>query len=620
MTPSRQIATKREKRRETALLSLRRVGSSAPCVGSQSARLKVSLFTVGLGRFVALALLTVLFCAQASGATFTVINTNDSGGGSLRQAILDANAAIGADTIGFSIGSGPKTIRLLSALPPITDAVSIDGTTQPGSAGNPIIELDGTSAGTFASGLTIRSAGVTVRGFVINRFSTGIRIENPGGDVIRGNYIGSDMPGSTALPNSIGVNVLSGGNTIGGTILGDGNLVSGNTLYGVFISTPGTATNLIQGNFIGPASTGTTALGNGAGISVSAPNTTIGGTTPGARNVISGNFGSGIFASIVGTLTIQGNFIGLNAPGNAALGNGGNGVYVDQGTNIAVGGTAPGAGNMIAFNQQSGVATVGSRTSVQSNLIYANAGLGIDRGDNGVTLNVPCDSDGEQNFPVLTGASSSSGTTTIQGTLNSRPSQTYRVEFFTNTVCDPSGYGQGQVYLGSTTVTTNAACNGSFTVTLPVNLAPRSRLTATATGSVGNTSEFSRCTSLSARLHTLVPCRVADTRDEDGPYGGPSLDGGSARAYVIAGKCGIPTTAQAVAFNFTVTGATDPGFLRIFPGAPPVPLTSALNYQAGQVRGNNAILALGPSGDVIVLVDQAQGTVDLIIDVYGYFQ
>src|SRR5262249_4179166 len=185
---------------------------------------------------------------------------------------------------------------------------------------------------------------------------------------------------------------------------------------------------------------GMVALGNGVGISVSAPNTSIGGTTSGARNVISGNSGSGIFASFVGSLAATGNWVGLNAQGSAPLGNGANGIYVAQGTSVTIGGTGPGAGNVIAFNGGTGAGTVGSRTSLLSNSIYGNAGLGIDRGDNGVTQNVPCDTAGEQNFPVLTRALSGTGTTTIEGTLNSRPSQTYRIELFANTACDPSGY------------------------------------------------------------------------------------------------------------------------------------------------------------------------------------
>src|SRR5439155_26949600 len=104
-------------------------------------------------------------------STFTVLNTNDSGAGSLRQAILDANAAAGADVINFNIdGGGVQTIAPTSILPQITGAVTIDGTTQPGFAGSPIIELNGASASAFA-GLNITAGNSTVRGLVINRFN-----------------------------------------------------------------------------------------------------------------------------------------------------------------------------------------------------------------------------------------------------------------------------------------------------------------------------------------------------------------------------------------------------------------------------------------------------------------
>src|SRR5205085_4734634 len=144
---------------------------------------------------------SVLFTASLplSAAILTVINTNDSGAGSLRQAILDANVTAGPDVIHFQIGSGPKTIALISPLPVITESVTIDGTTQPGYSGSPIIELNGSSAGAGANGLRISGGGSLVTGLVINRFvpafpSTGghgIVLELAGGSEIRGNYIGT---------------------------------------------------------------------------------------------------------------------------------------------------------------------------------------------------------------------------------------------------------------------------------------------------------------------------------------------------------------------------------------------------------------------------------------------
>jgi hypothetical protein len=118
----------------------------------------------------------------------------------------------------------------------------------------------------------------------------------------------------------------------------------------------------------------------------------------------------------------------------------------------------------------------------------------------------------------------------------------------------------------------------------------------------------------------LTPCRVADTRGPSGPYGGPALAANADRTFVVAGQCGIPAGAVAVAFNFTVTQPTGLGDLRTVPGGGTLPLVSTMNWRPGQTRANNAIIRLGPSGDITVHVDQGSGTVHLIIDVNGYFQ
>ncbi len=171
----------------------------------------------------------VLFGATAllGGATFTVTNTNDSGPGSLRQAILNANANPGLDAITFSIpGSGVHTITPLSALPTVTDPVVIDGTTQPGygNTGLPLIEISGTSAGVGANGLWITSGGCVVQGLAINRFQpqflvgggNGILLQTGGGNFLYANFIGVAPGGTTAAGNG-GDGVLisdSSGNTV----------------------------------------------------------------------------------------------------------------------------------------------------------------------------------------------------------------------------------------------------------------------------------------------------------------------------------------------------------------------------------------------------------------------
>jgi hypothetical protein len=289
-------------------------------------------------------------------SVYAVINTADSGEGSLRQALLDANAHPGPDTIIFDIpGAGVHTIRPTSPLPAITDPLVLDATFQPGYAGSPLIELSGADAGANASGLTITGGGSTVRGLVIDAFSTGtgIVLQGNGGNSIVGNWIGTDATGTAPLPNRDGVVLVSSSNNaVGGTEAGDGNTIAGNSSYGVVIGGGG---NVVQGSQIGTDVTGTRALGNGTGVYITGSNNAVGGTAPGAGNTISGNGAFGVISAGDGNL-IQGNLIGTDVTGTRALGNG-TGVYINW-TNNTVGGTAAGAGNTISGNSGDGV-TIG---------------------------------------------------------------------------------------------------------------------------------------------------------------------------------------------------------------------------------------------------------------------
>jgi len=249
------------------------------------------------------ALVRRAFVFTPAGQTFTVTNTNDSSAGSLRQAILDANANPGTDTIAFNIpGSGVKTINPTSSLPLITDPLIIDGTTQPGFAGSPIIELNGASAGT--TGLILSAGSSTVRALVINRFNaSGITLRGTG-NIVEGNYIGTDVTGTVKLGNSgagVLINGPSSGNRIGGTTNGTRNIISGNSVDGIQISDNGSTGNIVQGNYIGTDITGKLPLPNGQnGVLVSgAANAVIGGTTGGARNLISGNIAAGRCSAMI---------------------------------------------------------------------------------------------------------------------------------------------------------------------------------------------------------------------------------------------------------------------------------------------------------------------------------
>ncbi|MEZ5658197.1 MAG: DUF4347 domain-containing protein [Burkholderiaceae bacterium] len=293
-------------------------------------------------------------------ATYTVTNTNATGAGSLRQAITDANLNSGTDTIQFSIaGAGPHTITPTSALPIISEAVIIDGTSEPDYAGTPVIELDGSGAGAGARGLELSAtaAGSTIRGLIIHNFSShGIGINvGADGNTIAGNWIGLDADGNTVAANDgNGINIESAGNTLGGTDPGDRNVIAGNLGNGVRLTG---SDNLVIGNYVGTNAAGTAGVGNGvAGVQIEGgSNNRIGGTLDAERNVISGNTGIGIQingATIDGTV-IQKNFIGTNASGTAAISNGAFGVSVDgSATNTLIGGA--GSGNLISGNTGSG--------------------------------------------------------------------------------------------------------------------------------------------------------------------------------------------------------------------------------------------------------------------------
>jgi titin len=283
--------------------------------------------------------------------------TNDSGAGSLRQAILDANADHGPDTIAFAIGGGGvQTIRPTSPLPTITAAVTIDGTTQPGYAGTPLIVLNGDNARVSGNnGLTITGGNSVVKGLVVNGFfNAGILMCGGGGNVIAGNYIGTDVSGTSAVFNTYGVDVKSSGNTIGGTTLGSRNLISGSIWEGVVIEADH---NVVEGNYIGTDVTGVAALPNRSdGVILLGTYNTVGGAANGSRNVISGNQGSGVYCGYAGAHhnVVEGNFIGTDATGTIALGNGREGVTL-YGANNTVGGTTVSACNLISGNVTAGV-------------------------------------------------------------------------------------------------------------------------------------------------------------------------------------------------------------------------------------------------------------------------
>jgi titin len=360
----------------------------------------------------------------------------------LRQAILDANAASGPDSVYFNIGSGPQIIRPSSALPIITGAVLIDGTTQPGYINVPIIRIDGTNAGGAPAGLQLQATGCSVVRLAISGFASGagiliegggrhivagchigpeapplrqngsgivinnsvgnqigvvdpvgrnvimrnagngIRLVGSSSNVVEANYIGTDVAGAAYGGNgSDGIALFSGSsyNSIGGTAPGAGNVVAGNNGNGIYLLAA--PHNVIKGNKIGCDVTGSLPIRNLlCGINMyNCPDITIGGTAEAARNLISGNGIQGIEINGVESQNniIQGNYIGTDATGLLSLPNFSSGIFISQGMNHRIGGFELGAGNLISANAQNGISfSGGGNHVVQGNLI------GVDRTGN----------------------------------------------------------------------------------------------------------------------------------------------------------------------------------------------------------------------------------------------
>ncbi len=469
-------------------------------------------------RILGLILAAITFASTSSAATFTVTNTNDSGPGSLRQAITDAQAAATADTIEFNIpGGGVKKIAPLTPLPSIggitNNALTIDGTTQPGwSVGNLVIELSGENlSGASARGLQFVSMAPTpqsfVRGLAINRFEdAGIYIQDSQRVTVEGCHIGTDATGTLDFGNQTGINIRFGSTfteniTIGGNTAAERNVISGNNFLGIEIF--GGNDYFIHGNYIGTDRTGNAPLPNSVAIQVSAINTVIGGATTAEGNVISGNIGRAIVLDSSAN-TVQNNFIGVGADGVTPLGNGSTGIDIINSINLVNIGNHLIQDNIIAHNKNSAISTFPANNrpignKIAENSIFNNDNgfggneIGIDLEDDGITPNDAGDGDtggnNLQNFPVLTSAVSGVSGTAVQGTLNSAPNTQYRIEFFANT----TDRREGNRFLGFQNFTTDASGNLSFNANLGSFSFSGEHITATATRSVAplDTSEFS---------------------------------------------------------------------------------------------------------------------------------
>lgn len=459
----------------------------------------------------ALAMLVILTSSDAESAVFTVVNTNATGPGSLAQAIEDANALPGPDEIAFAIpGSGIHRIDLSTHfLPVITGTVLIDGYTQPGARPNTLsigsdavilIQLDGGGpSSSNERGLGIAAQDCVVRGLSFTGFSLS---NDPGRGAaiavsfnfheperrtrVEGNFIGLSPDGRVS-GSSIGV-ISNFGDVIGGLTPEKRNVIAGNRI-GIFAQDPG----LIEGNYIGLDPSGLRqGFGNRCGIAASVLRV-IGGSTPGAGNVISNNE-IGIQAD--DSVRVQGNLIGPRADGSLGFGNQ---IGIVCRSRNTIGGLSPGQGNVIAFNRTGIVVGRESllnftfrleENRILSNLHYGNSVIDIDLGDDGPTSNDLQDADtGEnllQNFPIISEVTRATGNTTVRGGLNSKPATSFTLQFFAN----GASRNTPQTLLGTRTLMTDGAGDARFDFAFPVVTSPDQFITATATDPAGNTSEF----------------------------------------------------------------------------------------------------------------------------------
>lgn len=448
-----------------------------------------------------------------------VTNTNDSGSGSLRQAIISANSNSGFNIIEFSIGSscGPQVINLKTVLPTITSNVLINGYTQPGSKENDLdvgddavfcIVLDGSihhiGDGISATGTT------TLEGLAFSGFTNAaINLQGGSGHVIEGVRIGGSTGGGAlhSVHDGIDVGLAVSGVTIGGSDNDRRNIIGDTLNDGIFLAGGSSSIapshdNQIINNYIGVGwstnSSTFTNLGNGQlGMRIIGRNNTISG------NIVGFNFLSGIqmLDTDAHDNTLSGNYIGIS-PYEDNLGNPNGGLWMGEDThdNLI-------SGNIVADNHVVGIGIAsGKHNFLRANSIHDNSGPGIDLGNNGVTANdndsLPAAGDPPnryQNFPVLNAAIGGPIKGTISGTLTSTPGD-YRIELFASAACDASGHGEGEVYLGHSTIKLpNITVNGQTTVSFNMTVqnaflqVPGVMITATATDNSNDTSEFSAC-------------------------------------------------------------------------------------------------------------------------------
>jgi CSLREA domain-containing protein len=420
---------------------------------------------------------TVDSTADTADASPDGVCDDGAGACTLRSAIEEADSADGDSLISFNIpGDGPHTISPQSSeLLPVLNNVTLDGYTQPGISMNTLnagdgtnavlmIEIDGSALGGIANGITMIGTNSVLKGLAINNFGgSGVRLLNATANRVAGNFIGTDVTGTSAEPNGAGVTLDDAHNSTIGT-------------------TAATDTNIISGNGVGIVITGESEM-----------------------NVV------------------RRNLIGTQADGVSPLPNASHGILMTGGADCnTIGGLPMPYRNVIAFNGGDGIALAtdgGINNYVDPNFIHDNGGLGVDINDDGPTMNDPQDTDTGandlQNFPVLTSATNTNGLT-VTGHINSTPRLFYNLFFLVNDACDSSGYGEGQDFVGDITIIADETGDYQFTATFPAANVPPGKFIAASASNPESTSEFSLCVEVveggptptpgPVRLHGDVRC------------------------------------------------------------------------------------------------------------------
>ena len=431
----------------------------------------------------------------ALGASHNLIGGTNAGAGNvisgnLGNGILLRGSNVVNNTVqGNFIGTDATG---MNALPNIVAGVTIDT----GSSSN-LIGGNATGARNVISGNN-------------SYFDYGVIVANPGttGNLVQGNYIGLGSNGVTAVSNYFGMVCSAGAanNTFGGTSAGARNVISGNFSYGMLVKDPGTSGNVVEGNFVGLDASGTTAVPNYFGVICynGAVNNLIGGASTGAANYVSGNY-YGVCITDPGTSgnVVEGNFIGTDHTGTNGVGNYDDVVLQNSATGNFIGGVSAGAGNVIAFAGWTGVILYDPGTtnnSIRGNSIFNNPYLGLHLvGTNDVYPYVTTNHTGFlagpndlQNFPVITNAFGYAASTIVLGTLNSATNRSFLIDVYRSASADSynGGYGQGQYYIGTVSVTTDGNGNALFALTNNAGNYAGQYITATATSAGGDTSEF----------------------------------------------------------------------------------------------------------------------------------